>query len=74
MIFTGIAAVFDRLGWVGMVSPSFLALVLGLIGLGVGLPSYHSLEKHLLRGLGKRFLGRPVASHSLESAVAASGR
>lgn len=74
VIFTGMAAVFDRLGWVRAVSPSFLALVMGFIGLGVGLLSYHLLEKPLLRGLGKRFLGRPVASHSLESAVAASGR
>jgi peptidoglycan/LPS O-acetylase OafA/YrhL len=74
VIFIGIAAVFDRLGWVGVVNRSFLALVMGLIGLGVGLLSYHFLEKPLLRGLGKRFLGRAVASHSLESAVAASGR
>jgi len=74
VIFIGVAAVFDRLGWIGVVDPSFLALVMGFIGLGVGLLSYHFLEKPLLRGLGKRFLGRPVASHSLESAVAASGR
>jgi exopolysaccharide production protein ExoZ len=74
VIFTGIAAVFVRLGWVGVVNRSLLALVMGLIGLGVGLLSYHFLEKPLLRGLGKRLLGRPVASHSLEPVAAAPGR
>jgi len=66
VVFIGAAAVFDRLGWIGVGNRSPLALVMGLIGLGVGLLSYHFLEKPLLRELGKRFLGRPVASHSLE--------
>ena len=74
VIFTGVADLFARLGWIGWVDPSFLAVVMGLIGLGVGLLSYHFLEKPLLRGLGKRLLGRPVASHVLEPAIAAPRR
>ena len=73
VIFVGVAAVFEHLGWVGVVNRSLLALVMGLIGLGVGLLSYHLLEKPLLRGLGKRLLGRPVAAHVLEPAIAAPG-
>lgn len=74
VIFIGVAAGFDRLGWVGVVNRSLLALCMGLIGLGVGLLSCHVLEKPILRGLGQRFLGRPVASHSLEPALAPPGR
>jgi peptidoglycan/LPS O-acetylase OafA/YrhL len=73
VVFIGVAAVFDRLGWVGMVNRSILALAMGLIGLGVGLASYHVLEKPLLRLLGKRLTGRPVASHSLEPSMASPG-
>jgi peptidoglycan/LPS O-acetylase OafA/YrhL len=74
VIFTSAAAVFDRLGWVGVVNRSLLALVMGLIGLGAGLLSYRFLEKPLLRGLGRRLPGRPVATHSLEPAIAAPER
>jgi peptidoglycan/LPS O-acetylase OafA/YrhL len=38
-----------------------------VIGLGIGLLSYHFLEKPLLRVLGRRVLGRGVSSHSLEA-------
>lgn len=74
VIFIGVAAVFDALGWVGVVDRSLLALVMGLIGLGVGLLSYHVVEKPLLRVLGRRFLGNGVASHSMESALPAPRR
>ena len=47
VIFIGVAAVFDRLGWTGVVNRSLLALVMGLIGLGVGLLSYQFLERPL---------------------------
>ena len=74
VVFIGVAAVFERLGWTGSVSRCLLALGMGLVGLGVGLLSYHVLERPLLRGLGRRFLGRPVASHSLEPTIALPGR
>ncbi|HVI53462.1 MAG TPA: acyltransferase [Luteibacter sp.] len=73
VIFIGVGAAYARLGWVGVVDRSVLALVMGLVGLAVGLLSYHLVERPLLRGLGKRFLGRPVGSHSLD-AVPASVR
>jgi peptidoglycan/LPS O-acetylase OafA/YrhL len=69
VVFIGVAGLFDRLGWIATVDRSLLALAMGLIGLGVGLASYHLLEKPLLRGLGKRFLGHPVASHAAGSSM-----
>lgn len=69
VIFVGVAAVFARLGWTGVVSRSLLTAVMAAIGVGVGLLSYHFLEKPLLRGLGTRFLGRPVACHSVDAAL-----
>ncbi|APG03189.1 hypothetical protein BJI69_04225 [Luteibacter rhizovicinus DSM 16549] len=73
VIFIGVAAVFDRLGWVGLVNRSLLAVAMGLVGLGVGLISYHVLERPLLRVLGRRFLDHGVASHSLDPALPAPG-
>jgi peptidoglycan/LPS O-acetylase OafA/YrhL len=73
VIFIGVAAVFDRLGWVGVVNRSLLAVVMGLVGLGVGLLSYHVLERPLLRVLGRRFLGHGVASYSMDPALPAPG-
>ena len=61
VIFIGVAAAFDHLGWVGVVNRSLLAVAMGLVGLGVGLLSYHLLETPLLRMLGRRFLGHGVA-------------
>jgi exopolysaccharide production protein ExoZ len=69
VIFVVVAATFDRLGWTSTVNRSLLATAMGVIGLGVGLLSYHLLEKPLLRGLGRHFLGRAVASHAMEPVI-----
>ena len=60
IVFIGVAAVFADLGWVGVVDRSLLAALMGIIGLGVGLLSYHALEKPSLRWLGEYFVGRGV--------------
>lgn len=67
VVFGAVAEVFIRLGWVGAVSSTGLTALMVVIGLGVGLLSYHFLEVPLLRLLGQRFLGRGVSSHSLEA-------
>lgn len=67
VVFNAVAAIFMRLGWVGIVSSTALTAFMVAIGLGTGLLSYHFLEKPLLRLLGQRFLGRGVSSHSLET-------
>ena len=72
IVFTGVAAVFVRLGWVGVVDRSLLAALMGIIGLGVGLLSYHFLEKPSLRLVGEYFIGRGVRA-TADSASADMG-
>ena len=67
VVFNAVAEICMRLGWVGVVSLTALTAFMVAIGLGIGLLSYHFLEKPLLRLLGQRFLGRGVSSHSLET-------
>jgi peptidoglycan/LPS O-acetylase OafA/YrhL len=67
VVFNAVAPVFVRVGWVGVVSSTGLTALMVAVGLGFGLLSYHFLEKPLLRLLGRRFLGRGVSSHSLET-------
>jgi peptidoglycan/LPS O-acetylase OafA/YrhL len=71
IVYDALAGIFVRLGWVGTVPATALAGFMAVIGVGVGLLSYHWLEKPLLRHLGQRFLGHGVASHSLGSEVRA---
>jgi peptidoglycan/LPS O-acetylase OafA/YrhL len=66
VVFYAVAEVFARLGWVSVASATWLTGLMVGVALGVGLLSYHFLEKPLLRVLGSLFLGRSVASHSLE--------
>jgi exopolysaccharide production protein ExoZ len=68
IVFNAVAAVFVHLEWVGVVDRSLLAALMGIIGLGVGLLSYHFLEKTSLKSLGKYFTGRTVPSHSMRPA------
>ncbi len=76
VVFIGVAALFEHLGWVGVVNRSLLAVSMGIIGLGAGLLSYHFLEKPSLRLLGKCFIGKTVPSHSMqpESSLIAQAR
>ncbi len=60
IMFNAVAAVFVHLGWVGVVDRTLLATLMGVIGLGVGLLSYHSLEKPSRKLLGEYFIGRGV--------------
>jgi peptidoglycan/LPS O-acetylase OafA/YrhL len=69
IMFIGVAAVFDHLGWVGVVDRSLLAILMGIIGLGTGLLSYHFLEKPSLKLLGEYFIGRGVPSHSMRPGI-----
>ncbi|HEV2681963.1 MAG TPA: acyltransferase, partial [Rhodanobacter sp.] len=69
IMFIGVAAVFEHLGWVGVVDRSLLATLMGIIGLGTGLLSYHFLEKPSLKLLGEYFIGRGVPSHSICSGI-----
>jgi len=54
LVFRTVAEAFARLGWVGVVSPAVLIVLMVAIGLAFGLLSYHVLEKPLLRVLGQR--------------------
>jgi exopolysaccharide production protein ExoZ len=67
VVFTAMAEIFARLGWVSAVNPTALTALMIAIALGAALLSYHLLEKPLLRILGQWFLGRRVSSHTLES-------
>lgn len=67
VVFTAVAEIFARLGWVSVASSTALTALMIAIALGVALLSYHLLEKPLLKLLGLRFLGRGVPSHSLEA-------
>ncbi|RUL69003.1 acyltransferase family protein [Dyella choica] len=60
IVFTGVAAVIAHLGWTGSVDRTLLATLMGMIGFGAGLLSYHFLEKPSLRLLGQVFTGRGV--------------
>ncbi|BDU18961.1 acyltransferase [Dyella sp. GSA-30] len=66
-VFTAVAEIFARLGWVGVVSSTWLTAAMIAIALGIALLSYHFLEKPSLRLFGQWFLGRGVSSHSLET-------
>lgn len=59
VVFIGVAALFAHFGWVGVVDRSLLAVLMAVIGMGIGLLSYHFLEKPSLKALRKRFMGRP---------------
>jgi len=65
IMFNGVAALFEDLGWVGVVDRSLLATLMGIIGLGTGLLSYHFLEKPSLKLLGEHFVGRGVPSRTV---------
>jgi len=67
VVFTAVAEIFARLGWVGVVSSTGLTALMIAIALGVASLSYHFLEKPSLRMFGQWFLGRGVLSHSLET-------
>jgi exopolysaccharide production protein ExoZ len=67
VMFMAVAALFEYLGWVGVVNRCLLAVLMGIIGLGTGLLSYHFLEKPSLRFLGKCFIGQSVSSHAMRS-------
>lgn len=58
VIFYGIAALFMKFGWIGVVHPSLLTLIMAIIGFGIGLLSYHWIEKPSLRTLGKLLVSR----------------
>jgi exopolysaccharide production protein ExoZ len=62
VVFVGVAALFEHLGWVGTVDRSLLTLLMAAIGLGVGLLSYHLLERPSLRVLGKALVGKRIQS------------
>lgn len=51
--FVGVAAIFNHLGWVGVIDRSLLAVAMGAIALAVGLLSYHVIERPLLHGRGR---------------------
>jgi len=70
-VFTAVAEIFARLGWVSLVNPVALTVLMIAMAMGIALLSYHWLEKPLLRVLGLRILGRGVPSHSLEAGVGA---
>ena len=67
VVFTAVAELFVRLGWVGVANSAGLIALMVIIALGIALLSYRFLEKPLLRFLGQWFLGRGVSSHSLET-------
>ena len=56
VVFLGLAQLFVKLGLVGTVHSSLLAVAMGCVGLLVGLASYHALEKPLLQWLSRRLL------------------
>jgi peptidoglycan/LPS O-acetylase OafA/YrhL len=62
VVFSGVAELFVHLGWVGVVDRSLLALLMAIVGFGVGLLSYHLLERPSLRVLGKALVGKRVSS------------
>jgi exopolysaccharide production protein ExoZ len=68
VVFNAAAAVFMRLGWVGVVSSTGLTTLMVAIGLGFSLLSYHFLEKPSLRILtrlivSRRMSGAPLSVH-----------
>lgn len=67
VVFTAVAELFVRLGWVGVANSAGLIALMVIIALGIALLSYRFLEKPLLRFLGQWFLGRGVSSHALET-------
>jgi exopolysaccharide production protein ExoZ len=62
IIFIAVAALFEYLHWVGIVDRTLLATLMGIVGLGAGLLSYHFLEKPSLKWLGKYFIRAHVAT------------
>ncbi len=65
VVFYAVAEVFIRLGWMGVVSPIGLTALMVPIGLGVGLLSYHFIEKPSLRMLGRLLVSRKPSGDRL---------
>ncbi|HEY4292107.1 acyltransferase [Luteibacter sp.] len=58
VVFYGVAALFVHFGWVGVVKSTLLTLIMAAIGFGIGLLSYHFIEKPSLRVLGGLLVSR----------------
>ncbi|UPG94986.1 acyltransferase family protein [Luteibacter aegosomatissinici] len=65
IVFDAMVGAYARLGWVGAVNPAALTALMVAAAMGIGLLSYHYLEKPLLRRLGQWFVGQRVASNAL---------
>lgn len=71
VIFYGVAALFVQFGWVGVVKSTLLTLLMAVIGFGIGLLSYHFVEKPSLRMLGKLLVLRKPSGNGLMEAGSA---
>jgi peptidoglycan/LPS O-acetylase OafA/YrhL len=73
ILFIGIAAVFQHLGWVEVVDRTVLSVFMGMLGLGVGILSYHYLEKPSLKLLGNTLIRRDARITAESASVSLAG-